>query len=398
MKKSEWSDKQLEELLEQLPQVKDRQTPDELYRKINARMQDEQVRRKSPKVWVLPSIAAVAAVLLIMVMGPSFLNGTGGTQDSAIEESASESETAALENSSLADDETGIASTEESTELRMATQEINHLVIQDAETYVTLGIPSIGANTIIPVTYMYDDPNTSSLDLVNQLFDQFPYEEFGLSGSLLSEVTFEEMEGNKVLVTVPTDFTVNGSAQSQALYEGIQETLRWMNYSEAILKKEDGSQVELDNYGPIDPIPLSPTMNQGYFLHITETGSTYIVPSSPQSSGLTSIEEAFNAMKTNVDNFELQPSIPADLTIETSELDADSLSVTFPENMINQEDLSHDLMIKAILLTAKEFGYADVTFVNTPEIMAGLQLEVNGEPNPIPVPKALNQIYFPISE
>jgi hypothetical protein len=405
LKKSEWSDKQLEELLEQLPQVKDRQPPDELYRKINARLQDEQVRRKFPKTWVLPSVAAVAAVLLIMVIGPSFLNYTGGSsQESALEESASEGEMATLENSenestSLAkqEDQADIASTEESTELRMATSEVNHLVREDIENYITLGIPSIQANTIIPVTYVYEDPNTSRLDLVNQLFDQFPYEDFGLSPTLLAELTFEEMEGNKVLVTVPTDFTLNGGTQNQIFYEGIQETLRWMNYSEAIIKKEDGSQVEIDMYGPIDSIPLSSMMNKGYFLHMTENGSTYIVPGSLLSDNLTSIEDVFNAMKTNIDNSELQPSIPADITIETSEFDEDSLSITFNESTINQEDISHDLMIKAILLTAKEFGYSDVTFTNTPEIMAGLQLQVNSQPNPIPVPNAINQVDFPIS-
>lgn len=387
-----------------MPQVQDRQSQDELYRKISARMQDEQVRKKSTKTWVLPSIAAVAAVLLMMVIGPSFLNFSGGSSDESAGVEEANEEMATMEgeqdSTSLTADEeqAGIASTEESTEFRMATAEVDHLVTENNGMFITLGIPSIEGNTMIPITYMVEEDNTSRLELLERLFDQFPYEQYGLSPTVLTEVSFEEVEGNKVIVTVPSEFTLNGSGQDFAFYDGIQETLRWMNYTEAIVQKEDGSKVELGNIGAIEFIPFSPMTNKGVFLHTSKTGSTYLVPSKPQSRDLNSIEEALDAMKTGIDNFELQPSIPANITLESTNIDEDSLSITFGENEVIQEDPIHALMIKAILLTAKEFGYEDVTFNNTPDELGGLSLVVNDQPNPIPVPLAPNQIDFAITE
>ncbi|WP_456278496.1 hypothetical protein [Bacillus sp. AK128] len=401
MKKSEWSDKQLEELLEQLPQVKDRQSPEELYRKINARLQDEQVRKKSTKTWMLPSVAAVAAVLLIIVIGPSFLNLTGGSsQENASEESVSEGEMASLNTAeekgatSLADEEeAGITSTEESTDLRMPTSEINHVLTGTNGTYVTIGIMNDQASNLVPITFVSEDSNVSRVDLLEQVLDQLPYGDFGLIPTPLSELMFKEIDGNRIEITFPNAVNATGAALSNEYYKGIEEVLRWMGYSAAVLRMEDGSEVEIGEYGNIPSID-SPTSSRGYFLYTNGAGSTYLVPGNSPS---TTMEEALEIMKIN-DGL-LEPSIPTDIIIEDiTEVDKDRITVTFsPDSNVNQENISHELMIKAILLTAKEFGYADVTFVNTSEEIGGLPLQVNGQPNPIPVPAAPNHIDFPIT-
>jgi hypothetical protein len=400
LKKSEWSDKQLEELLGQLPKVKDRQNPDELYRKINARLQDDQVRRKPPKTWVLPSIAAVAAVLLIMVIGPSFLNFSGGSsQESAIEDSASEGEMAILENSenestslTKQEDQADIASTEESAELRIATSEMNHILSDTEGTFIAIGVLDDQASGIVPITFVSEDPEVSRVNLLEQALDQFPFEDYGLSPTPLSVLSFEEIDGNRIVITFPNTTMTTGSTISNEFYEGIQEGLRWMGYSEAILRTEDGSEVEIDQYGAVPSIK-SPTATRGYFLYTSGLGSTYLVPGNNPSN---TFKEAIEAMKLSEGL--LQASVPANISTDVVEVDKDSVSITFsPDSTVNQKDLLHELMIKAILLTAKEFGYADVTFINTPEQIGGLNLKINGQPNPIPVPLAPNHIDFPIT-
>ncbi|WP_246942277.1 GerMN domain-containing protein [Bacillus pinisoli] len=397
MKKSEWSDKQLEEFLQHMPHIKDRQSSDELYRKINARMQEEQVRKKTVKTWVLPSIAAVAAVLLIMVIGPSFLQYSGGSsEESASVEEANEEMTMIKEGESESTSivgENSAASMDKSMEITVASPVLNQILTSADDNYVTIGVVDEQYMSVVPITFVLNDAATSRLELVEQALDQLPYENFGLGVTPLSNLDFEEVGDNKVEVIFPEGFVSKGF-EDTAYFEGIIETLRWMGYTEAILKMKDGTQVELGKYGPRDTISLSMSTLKGYFASTSGNGATYLVPSNATYS---SFGEALEGMKGNENH--LQPTIPSNITIETSEIDNDSLLVTFsPESSINQEDSSHILMIKAILLTAKEFGYQDVTFENTPERMDGIELQVKNQPNPVQVPLAPNYINFNLTK
>jgi hypothetical protein len=403
LKKSEWSDKQLEELLQHLPEVKDRQDPDELFRKISSRIENEQVHQSNKKTWLLPSVAAVAAVFLFLLIGPTFMNLSGGSNESANEESAvgteSMDQATKQENSSRVQDNNSltIAGTEESTTLEMAAPVIDNILRTktDGDTLITIGVPEAIGQNIVPISMLSAEPGKSQLELLEKALSTMSTEEYGLDPSPLKGLTFKEAEGEQaVIITFPTDFVVNGSTNELSYYVGIQETFRWMGFTEAILRKEDGGQVELGGFGPVD-IPLSTTMNKGYYVYKSETGQTYLVPSPKQD---TTFLEALNSMK--IAQFNLEASIPTNVTIENvNELDKDSVTITFSNDyLVNQDEISHQLMIKAILLTAREFGFIDVTFVNTPEQVGDIQLMKNGEPKPVDVPTAPNYINFPTSK
>ncbi|WML30829.1 hypothetical protein RCG24_02660 [Neobacillus sp. OS1-32] len=70
MKKSEWSDREIEELLRKMPKIQDYRDPRDIYQNLSFK------RRKSPS-WVLPSIAAAAALFLVLVLGPKLFDGGG---------------------------------------------------------------------------------------------------------------------------------------------------------------------------------------------------------------------------------------------------------------------------------------------------------------------------------
>ena len=59
MKKSEWSDKQLEELLRQMPKIQDHRNPRDIYQNLSRK------KRKQP-AWVIPAFATAAALLLFI--------------------------------------------------------------------------------------------------------------------------------------------------------------------------------------------------------------------------------------------------------------------------------------------------------------------------------------------
>ena len=85
MKKSEWSDKQLEELLRQMPKIKDHRNPRDIYQNLSLK------RRKKP-AWILPAIASAAAVLLIVILIPKILVSNQIPMDQADEKSSKKME------------------------------------------------------------------------------------------------------------------------------------------------------------------------------------------------------------------------------------------------------------------------------------------------------------------
>ena len=96
MKKSEWSDKQLEELLRQMPKIQDHRNPRDIYQNLSIK------KRKRP-AWLVPGFATAAALLLIFLLVPKMLDGTESSFDSAKQEKSSSEEKISLsdDNSSI---------------------------------------------------------------------------------------------------------------------------------------------------------------------------------------------------------------------------------------------------------------------------------------------------------
>jgi len=69
-----WSEKELEDTLRRMPPVKDKQTKDELFHAVKQRADKEAPKRKASKTWFFPAMASAAALLLIVLMIPSFMN------------------------------------------------------------------------------------------------------------------------------------------------------------------------------------------------------------------------------------------------------------------------------------------------------------------------------------
>lgn len=105
MKKSEWSDKQLEELLRQMPKIQDHRNPRDIYQNLSSK------KRKMP-TWIIPSFATAAALLLFFLLVPRLLDETQ-TQYSL--DSAKQEESASDEKISLSEDKSSLMREKEDT-------------------------------------------------------------------------------------------------------------------------------------------------------------------------------------------------------------------------------------------------------------------------------------------
>jgi hypothetical protein len=399
MKRSEWSDKQLEELLQSLPKVSDRQSSDELYRKISARVQDEQIKHTRKKTWVLPAVASVAALFLIFLIGSQFFNLPGGMNDSASDNSASEEsaesskeEVGLLQKAEGNDshDDKGIAfdSTQDNTMMSMDSAMTSEILpeVTDQGTLITIGIPDDQVQNIIPVSMLSTDKSMSRLEALQEAFRNISEDEMGLNQHFFDGVGLHE-EGDKVILTVPANFNLNNFT-GNSLELAVTETFRWMGYKEAELRTSDRNPVSGGNYDPFPVIQLYEGMKKGYLIHRSPTGHVFLVPSMDSRE---SFNNALTLMRESYLN--LEPSIPPSIEVDVVDVQSDSATISFSPNI--EEIEQNGLMIKAILLTAREFGLTEVTFINTPDQLGDIVLKNKGEPIPVKVPEAPNYMAFP---
>lgn len=403
MKKSEWNDKQLEEMLQSMPKVSDRQSPDALYRKIQARLQEEQVQQNTKKkTWVLPSIATVAALFLIFLISSNMMDiqnlGSGSEDKAQMEKSAIQDpgkpqsegsmEAKITENSDDAvlkeeSGETGPNSIMMSVEDQTVSL-VNK--VPSGQTLITVGVKEYNVNFSFPISFLYSDSQMTKFEMLKDAISKLQDEDLGVNNEM-KNFTLEEISDTEIKIILSNDQIVSASAQE--ISSSIIETFRWMNYQRAQVVYEDGRQVEDSmSGGTVGPFEMEKNLGKGYVIHHTLTGNVFLVPTLSPSN---SFKEALEIMTQPAAS--IIPSIEQGL-IENVTSEGKTVTIKFATEIENTT--KHDLMLKAILLTAKEFEFESVKFENTVEQIGEYSLkDKNGKALPIGVPIAPNYMEIP---
>ncbi|MFV2049565.1 hypothetical protein ACEWK1_19690, partial [Metabacillus sp. YM-086] len=196
MKKREWNENQLEQLLQQLPSVKDKRTADQIYQQI----QFKQQVKKRTRTWVAPTIASVAALMIFAIMTPYVFNSfTSSSEESNMDmtttssEEASKHETAESPQSSEVEEnninESAITEdknenialdTENMKEMAMLDQESITYVTNanDSEKVVTIGLTDKIAQNVVPVT-LQGNNNKEKLERIHEFIPEDFFDELG---------------------------------------------------------------------------------------------------------------------------------------------------------------------------------------------------------------------------
>lgn len=363
MKRKSYDDNQIEELLKSLPSIQDKQNKDDLYRKINNRIN----KPKKPKPqWIVPAFASVFVLFILVMIVPSIFSSMSGQfSQSSNEQSTTESAESSMEGNTessgeltgeesgsddasderVADDEAENAQsdTEEETD---ATDDPEPLAV---ERYTTTseGVPRVyfdsQGQVIIPVTWMTEtaDPGSFSPDL------------YGLT-QVDADYTFTTVE-NGVEIVFPSDFVSNGSAYDQALTRSIQWRAQAYDAESIRLRTEEGEPVNLGNFGKIEELSPIPEGSYIYHLFTSTTGDRFLVPIAFNGS----LEEAMENLK------EGRPTTEAPIPEHVSFNSIDPMGNTV------QIDLAHDAWkdpqdritaVEAMLMTAKQYGFEQVLF------------------------------------
>lgn len=393
MRKSKWSDEQLEELLSQMPKIKDNRDPREIYQNIEMKI----VKQKQ-KTWILPAAAAAAAMLLFFILAPSLMNWQESADKSVeikADKSSSSAEIASENNTFEANDDKdelkakeeiggdkaeqfddaskndGETESNDQISLQSVAADTSATAVYEEDLagkeVLTYAIPDQTAQNIVPVSVLVEeDPAKSKFDLFEENMSRLTEEEWGLTDYYPLKASFSYNQENRTLtVDVPEDHPYSISSTTELLLEKVLgNVMHNLDIEKVNLTTEGHDGIEFSHFGYRENfVPEKGTGNLiYYFLYPNGTESKPFMV--PLREKLNSIKDALRAMKENRVEDNLQASIPEDINFEAEEIQERKLLIRFENEseIIDNEPTLH--AIEAILLTAKEFNFETVKLEN----------------------------------
>lgn len=404
MKKDE-SMKEIEQLLELAPEVKDTRTKEEVF----ARLKKEGIfeERIKPEVKedltndvqpvlktqkgnrLLTIVVAATALLTFGGMGGYLLSQNNRAMDDASSGSEVTSLRDATEMESMQERSVDTYTAENSdmsnvgyimestlaweTDLAWARQLRLGLVTEQLE--------------VVPVTIFIDDQKIMQdfgeatptyLDYYKQYATQIDEEALGFVP--YHPLQGELQEGNELVHALPKEHPYDRSASAEVLYEQVLNDTFFMPFLEVSVVGADGGPIEFAHKGQVDKIPLENQWQDPYFV-IEVDGAHYLAPL--RMLGIENIEEALLYLKETPANSEFQSPIIDGVTY-TAVAESDAVIITFTEPLYlaNYTLEERALMLDALIMTAANYGM-QVQFENV------VDTEGNTYPLGVPIEKPM---------
>lgn len=368
MRKSEWSDNQLEEWIKQLPKVKDPRDPRDIYQNISIQI------NKSRRVnWIIPSFATAAALLVFFLLVPTFLNDSSNEDKSSVGESTASMDKTmknSLDKSDMRKAESINFDSTQKDSLNTADTvnegtTVNEEDLKNKELLI-YAIPSQDAQVVVPISILVE--KNSAKTKFDQFKDNMPKlteEEWGLSDYYPLNAKLEyKPEHKKLIVDVPNNHQYGTGSGSEIMFQKILSSeLLLMNIEKVSLMTDGQQGIEFGNKGKLYELSVTDSGKHGYFFYYPNkmTDKPYLVPSDEQYQ---TIQDALSAMSLSKEDHDLKASIPKELNIEKIKESDKILTIYLSNNTIIPEGSKALHMIEAILLTAKEFKYKAVKIEN----------------------------------
>ncbi len=412
MNRSNWDERDIEELVKKLPSMKDQRSARDIYSKI-----EEQQRRKDMKKppvfkkWI-PTAAIVAAASIFILLSPSIFQNlnssnelSSGSQDTAMEE-ASMNDSKSTENSTdesfkseiqqdSADSMTMLnePQSEDAAERSISNETSSLSVLeQDLQNYdiYTFGLVSKDAIPV-PVSVLVDKrENVDWLETFEQLSTNIPEEKWGFDDMYPIKGDFDwGVDSKEIRLTLDSNHPYSGtSAVEYAFYSMLEYSFQHHDLEQVHIVTENGTAPEFNQFGVLSEIPLNDELSQVYYSY-NISGQRYLAPANDTAP---TVNEAIRLMKQPPNDF-YQSVIPNGVNISvTIEEEQDLVSIIFL-NEIKLERYDSQVvleLLEGLLLTAKSYGFDRVQFQNISESQwNGYDLTQR-----IPVPVGANKKYF----
>ncbi|WP_096438449.1 hypothetical protein [Alteribacter populi] len=409
-KKPRWNEKDIENTLKNLPPVKDRQSKDELFSKIETRAAEHSFSRsksRRSKTWIYPVIASAAAIFLLILIVPSFLTNENqqsltldSTEDRDQSNDESNDESTIFFSEDDHDSEADSGSEEESIsgdEQEEAAQPKadQEAAEQDSDEVEVAEIEEENGEEVqetdfvnIPVAYLYATTDRTIAAVKGEVVEA----DHQLSELLLEKLTSNDDDGQLTLEglknisfidseTVQLDFAESETAHYQSFSSnetngykaGIEELFATLGYERILLTTDEEPGFMFGAEGNVNSWEIREGKEiRGYLLFETDNGENLIVHSSQtiDEAVSSSFEETLNMMR-EFDGGEDSPFLsPFSFIEDNNETVIDEVTeeeggvvITFDEQfLLDEHSVEQKQMLEAIIHTAAEFHYDYILF------------------------------------
>lgn len=384
MKKSQLSDKQLEEILGQMPKIKDHRDSRDIYSNIAHRVE----KRKKMPGWVIPGAALAAVLFLAFILSPGLLGVNDASQESMDRNSATEAKSSMELDTAVRDDSANKSAAEEENtfmaDSAAGKEKANEFAAMDkvnpyeglislypeevdTETteLLTYAIPDEQVMNVVPVTVTTPKQEGKSwIDSYTETMPKLKEEEWGLTDYYPMDASWNYDEATKTLtMDVKPDHPFQyGSATNIIFVDSMTQNFSRAGIDKMVLTTEGEPGINLGNFGTMEELPLNTETKKRrayLFLTVEEVQNPYLVPTEEQYK---TIGEAFAQMWKSDEIGYLSPSLPDDFKLAKTESKDKVLEITLTDDTtLNESFLPH---LEAILMTASEFEYTGVKFTN----------------------------------
>lgn len=361
MKKSEWSDRELEELLRQMPKIRDDRNPRDIYENIS-------LKKRKMLPWLLPVMAGAAALLVFLILVPKFITGpflsqnqaSGGGKSSIAKlkdegKSKDLSTATNMENTSVMNLSNGKAKSHEfnlgSLKTAIYGNDVRNGIV------LTYWIPDRQGQILIPVsTIVRKTQGKSWLALFNEKMASLKEDEWGLSRFYPLNATLKlDANHNNVCVDVPVDHQYGQGSETETSFIHVLENdiSSNSNLKKIKLTTNGAPGIDFGNFGKLEELDIQ--MDKGhavFFYYPKHSRIPFLVPSVAKFKD---IKAAYMAMRNDQPDYGLKRSLSS-LTIRDAAILDKTLYLTMEGNKDLQNDRTTLFSFEAILLTAKEFG------------------------------------------
>ncbi|WP_462412072.1 hypothetical protein [Neobacillus sp. Marseille-QA0830] len=370
MKKSEWSDEELIQLLRQMPKIEDNRHPSNIYHNIPQR------RRKSIQ-WLFPGIAAAAALFLFFILVPKLMDGNQQSMDRAGEQKSVQSREMQADGNVALKKEPSNENTTGSPEMAAVNSEMEKTAIYDDEIgngqVVTYWIPDEQALFLVPVSSIVKETQGKTwVELFNEKASELKESQWGLTDyyPLNASVNLDQ-QNNQVLVDVPYGHQYGqGSANENDFMEILKKDVSSNSAIKLIKLSTAGNPgIEFGNTGEVDDITVTNDKNRAFYFYYPQgSEQPFIVP---YNTPFNDVQSAFGAMMGEAPVTGLQKSILPSFQIENVVDEGKILNLSLKTNTELENNQQTLFSLEAILLTAKDFGFERISITNPPITQIG---------------------------
>ncbi|MEW8986857.1 MAG: hypothetical protein AB2401_07635 [Bacillus sp. (in: firmicutes)] len=384
MSKMDWKDKQLEDLLREMPKINDNQNPEDLYQAISLKL-----NKKKRVGKFIPALASAAAIILFISLIPNLFQYEDQVkQDSFQETKREDMNTEEQANNKLVDEN----SSQEQFDTMMQTEPTRISVYKEelnGKELLTYGIPDRHGLNVVPISILVDKDDS------NRWFEQFvdnmpklTEEAWGLSEyyPLNGNLSFDSVE-KKVHINLLPNHSYGKDLTAELIFQNaIITSFRQRDDVNTITFSTDNKPGIVVGNNTIDQINVNEkrVVRKPYLLLYVENRSQPMLVQVQEI--VATFDDALTLMKDDEPKLGLTASIPNELVIEKVSIMKEHVTVELgnPTEIPQTEIIN--FAVEAILLSAKEFGYTTVEFKHDKTSTIG-QFPTN---QPIEVPIAPN--------